>query len=298
MPELPEVETTVRDLKKKVLGRTFVDVWTDFEKIIKRPDGFKKFKKEIVGKKIKNIRRRAKFIIFDLSEDKSLLVHQRLTGHLLVSNWENNKGKWKNDSASLSDRVNTYIHLMFWLDNGLMIALSDLRKFTKMEIFGTKEIENLDKIKKLGPEPLEKEFTLEKFKERVKDKKKKIKQVLMDQEIISGIGNIYASEILFKAEVHPFKTANDLSEKELKKIYCSIKKVLKRAVELRGESFADWRDADGKKGSFDDERNVYQKEGEKCPRCGGIIKRKKINNRSTYFCPKCQKNDLFLLRRR
>jgi formamidopyrimidine-DNA glycosylase len=298
MPELPEVETTVRDLKKKVLGRTFVDVWTDFEKIVKKPGSFKKFKKEIIGKKIKDIRRRAKFIIFDLSEDKSLLVHQRLTGHLLVGNWEKNEGKWKNDSTFLSDRVNTYIHLMFWLDNGLMIALSDLRKFTKMEIFDTKEIESLDKIKKLGPEPLEEEFTFEKFKERVKDKKRKIKQVLMDQEIISGIGNIYASEILFKAEIHPFKKANDLSEEELRKIYRSIKKVLKRAVELRGESFADWRDADGKKGSFDDERNVYQKEGEKCPRCGGIIKRKKINNRSTYFCPKCQKNDLFLLRRR
>jgi formamidopyrimidine-DNA glycosylase len=289
MPELPEVETTVRDLKKKVLGRTFVDVWTDFEKIVKKPGSFKKFKKEIIGKKIKDIRRRAKFIIFDLSEDKSLLVHQRLTGHLLVGNWEKNEGKWKNDSTFLSDRVNTYIHLMFWLDNGLMIALSDLRKFTKMEIFDTKEIESLDKIKKLGPEPLEEEFTFEKFKERVKDKKRKIKQVLMDQEIISGIGNIYASEILFKAEIHPFKKANDLSEEELRKIYRSIKKVLKRAVELRGESFADWRDADGKKGSFDDERNVYQKEGEKCPRCGGTIKRKKINNRSTYFCPKCQK---------
>ena len=219
MPELPEVETTIRDLRKKVLGRTFVDVWSDFKRIVKKPKSFKAFKKEIAGKKIENVRRRAKFIIIDLSQNKSLLIHQRMTGHLLAGEWEKKEGEWKSDRSPLSEKVNSYIHLIFQLDDGSMIALSDLRKFTKIELWDTEEIESLKKIKKLGPEPLKEDFTFEKFKDVLKGRKAKIKQVLMNQEVVAGIGNIYASEILFRAKVHPFKKTNKLSEKELKKIY-------------------------------------------------------------------------------
>jgi formamidopyrimidine-DNA glycosylase len=288
MPELPEVETTITDLKKKVLGRTFVDVWSDFKKMVKKPD-FERFKKEIAGKRIKNIKRRAKIIIFELSEEKTLLIHQKLTGHLLVGKWEKKGGNWENCSTPLSEKVNTYIHLIFWLDNDLMIAFSDLRKFAWAELWDTKELEESDKLKKLGPEPLEKDFTFEKFEEVLKGRKAKIKQVLMNQEVIAGIGNIYSDEILFKARVHPFKKTNDLSGKDLKNIYSAIGETLTKAIELRGESFADWRDIEGKKGFFDKERKVYQREGESCSRCGEKIKRKKINNRSAHFCSKCQK---------
>ena len=190
MPELPEVETTVKDLQKKVLSRTFVDVWTDTKKIVKKPKDFEEFRKQLKSKKIQKIWRRGKNIIFKLSEDHSLLIHQKLTGHLLY-------GEWK------KDRVNTYIHLKFFLDNGEILALSDLRKFAKVELWKTEEL--LEELENLGPELLTKDFTFEKFKEVLKDKKGKVKQVLMDQKVIAGIGNIYASEILWEAKINPFK---------------------------------------------------------------------------------------------
>lgn len=281
MPELPEVETTVRGLQQKVLSRTFIDIWSDFKKIIKKPKDFKQFKKELKGRKIQKIWRRGKNIIFELSQGYSLLVHQKLTGHLLYEEWE-------------KDKANTYIHLKFFLDNGKILALSDLRKFAKVELWKTEELLNSKEFQGLGPEPLDKSFTFKKFKETLRQSqgkpiKGKIKQVLMNQEIIVGIGNIYSDEVLWRAKIHPFKDVSKLSEKELRDIYSNIKNVLKKAIELRGESFSDYRDLTGRRGEFDKERKVYRKEGEKCPRCGTIIKRAKINGRSAHFCPNCQK---------
>jgi len=287
MPELPEVETTVRDLRKEVLKRTFVDVWTDLEKIIKN-DSFCNFKKNIRGKKIEKVRRRAKNILFDLSCQKTLLIHQKMTGHLLIGKWKRKDNNWVSSDEEMSKKVNAYIHLLFFLDNGQMIALSDLRKFAKVELWETKELESL-LDKNLGPEPLKENFTFEKFKELLEHKKGKIKQVLMNQNIISGIGNIYSDEILFEAKINPFRKVPDLKEKELLKIYRAVVKILKKGIELKGESFADWRNIKGKKGSFDDYRKVYKREGEKCFCCGNKIVRKKIGGRSTHFCPNCQK---------
>ncbi len=284
MPELPEVETTVRGLQQKVLSRTFVDIWTDFKKIIKKPKDFKQFEKELKGRKIQKIWRRGKNIIFELSQGYSLLVHQKLTGHLLYGEWQ-------------EDRVNSYIHLKFFLDNGKILALSDLRKFAKIELWETEDLKR--ELSSLGPEPLDKNFTFEKFKEALENKKAargeprqrrgKIKQVLMNQEIIVGIGNIYSDEVLWRSKIHPFKDVSKLTEKELRNIYSNIKNVFKKAIELRGESFSDYRDLEGKKGNFDAARKVYRKEGEKCQRCNTIIKRAKINGRSAHFCPNCQK---------
>jgi len=289
MPELPEVEITVLDLNKKVLGRTFVDVWTDFKKMIKKSESFEQFKKEIKGKKIQRIWRRGKNILLDLSDNKTLLIHQKLTGHLLIGNWKLEIGNWKPLKVGpLQEKVNTYIHLMFWLDNGQMLALSDLRKFAKIELLDQKNLKK--ELSSLGPEPLEKEFTFEKFKESLKRKKKgKIKQVLMAQEIIAGIGNIYSDEILWEAKIHPFKDVSKLNESEFKNIYQAIKEILPKAIRLGGESISDFRRISGERGYFDKERKVYRREGEKCSRCGTIIKRIKLTNRSTYFCPTCQK---------
>ncbi len=290
MPELPEVETIVKGLQKKVLSRAFVDVWTDTEKIIKKPESFKKFKKDIKGKKIQKIWRRGKNIIFELSDGFSLLIHQKLTGHLLVGYWILDNGYWKpRVKGPLEEKVNTYIHLMFFLDSGKMLALSDLRKFAKVELWKTEELKNSKEFKKLGPEPLAKNFTFKRFKEALKKKKGKIKQVLMNQEIIAGIGNIYSDEVLWLVKIHPFKNVSELNEEELKKIYNAIQRILKKAIELHGESFSDYRDPEGRKGRFDKMRKVYRREGEKCSRCRTEIKRAKIGGRSAHFCPKCQK---------
>lgn len=291
MPELPEVETTVKGLQKKVLKRTFVDVWSDWEKTVKKPKNFTTFKKELKGKKILKIWRRAKNVLFDLSGGYSLLVHQKMTGHLMVGKWKLRDGAFKPVAKGpLEEKINSFLHVVFFLDNGLMIALSDYRKFAKVELWKTKELIDSMEFKSLGPEPLEKGFTYAKFKERLGNKKGRIKQVVMDQGVLVGVGNIYASEALWWANIHPEKSASKLSEVELKSLYVAIKKVLKAGIRLGGESFADYRKVDGTKGDFDDERKAYKREKELCQRCKkGIIKRIKFGGRSSFFCPECQK---------
>jgi len=293
MPELPEVETTVRDLNKKVLHRAFIGVWADPAilkkgRMIKKPGSFKEFKEKLKGKKIKKIWRRGKNIIFELSQGYFLLVHQKLTGHLLYGKWSMKGGIWEPAKKGLlAEKVNAYIRLLFTFNNGKMLALSDLRKFAKVELLTKEELKK--ELSSLGPEPLEKGFTLKKFKETLKGKKGKIKQVLMDQKVIAGIGNIYSDEILWEAKISPFRIVSELSGKELKDIYQALKKILRKAIKAKGASIIDFRRILGEKGGFDRLRKVYQKEGEKCDRCGAIIKKAKIGGRSAHYCPKCQK---------
>jgi len=290
MPELPEVETTVQYLNKKVLNRAFVDVWSDWRKTIKKPANFEQFEREIKNKKIKKVWRRAKNVIFNLSGGYSLLVHQKMTGHLLVGKWKLENKNWRPDEKGpLNDPYNRFLHLIFFLDNGKMLALSDARKFAKIELWKTDELLNSKEFSNLGLEPLEKDFTFEKFEKILKGKKGKIKMVLMDQSVIAGIGNIYASEILWRSKIHPEKDVAKLTDKELELLYQSIKKVLSQAVKLGGESFSDYRKPDGSKGDFDTERKVYRREGQNCSHCGTKIKRLKLGQRSAFYCPHCQK---------
>ncbi len=294
MPELPEVETTVKDLNKKIKGLKIQDVWTDWAKIIKSPKDFNTFKKEIVGEKIRKVERRGKNILFRLN-GKTLLIHQKLTGHLLIGKWTLKNKEWKSNNGYLKEKVNQYIHLMFYLSGpakggvNKMLGLSDLRKFGKVLVLDNKSLENLEGIKNLGPEPLDKKFTFNKFKEVLKNKRGKIKQVLMNQTVIAGIGNIYSDEILFEAKIHPLKDTQKLKEDDLKRIYQAMKKILRRAIVLGGDSMRDYRNTAGKKGRYQEIQKVYQQEGEKCYRCKSKIKRIKIGGRSAHYCPSCQK---------
>lgn len=307
MPELPEVETIVRDLNKKIIGDKIVDVWTDFSGPNKQKyppslkiqqlsiTNLKNFKKELVNREIIKILRRAKYILIELKGEKILLIHQKLTGHLLLGKWKVKKIsslKFQVSSlikGSLEEKINNYIHAIFYLSSGRMLGLSDLRKFSKVIIGDKNIILTLDEIKKLGPEPLKRSFTFKKFIKSLKDQKRPIKEVLMNQEVIAGIGNIYSSEILWEAKIYPFKKVDKLKLKELKAIFQAIKKILKKAIKLRGDSVIDYRDIYGKKGKYQEIQNVYQREGKPCFRCKSIIKRIKIGGRSTFYCPKCQK---------
>lgn len=290
MPELPEVQTIVDDLKKKVVGRRIVNAWSDWQKMIKKPKNFTAFKRDIAGKKILSVERKGKNIIFNLSKNKILLIHQKLTGHLLVGKWKSVNGNWKSlIKGLLEEKVNDYIHLILSLDNGKMIALSDLRKFAKVILDNKDCIENLPDLKDLGPEPLDKNFKFEKFKDLMKKETRSIKQVLMDQEVIAGIGNIYSDEILWESKISPFKKTNRLLEVELKKLYLAIKGILSYALKLRGTSISDYRDTAGEKGKYSDVRMVYQRGGEPCPRCGAKIVRIKMGGRSAHYCSICQK---------
>lgn len=288
MPELPEVQTTVNGLNSKVLNRTFVDVWSDWEKMVKRPKDFKLFKKELMGKRIKRVWRRAKNVVLELSDGYSLLIHMKMTGHLMVGVWKKEKGIWVSEKRGpFDEKVNGFLHFILFLDDKKMIALSDVRKFAKIELWKTEEL--LEELKNLGPEPLEKEFTFEKFKERLKNKKGKIKLVLMEPKVIVGIGNIYANEALWWARIHPECDVSKLTEKELKVLYISLKKVLLHGIEFGGDSFSDYRNVDGEYGRFEDKKKVYQREGEKCYRCRTPIKRIMFRGRSSFYCPTCQK---------
>jgi formamidopyrimidine-DNA glycosylase len=290
MPELPEVETLVRSLKEKVLRRTFVDVWTDFPKNIKKPS-IGEFKKEIRGRKIVSIKRRGKNIIFNLSEGKTLLVHQKMTGHFLLGHWQRQGNSWlPEDKGPISeDPRNKFLHLIFFLDDGKQLALSDMRKFAKIELWNSGNFNKSADVNFLGPEPLDKNFTFKVFKKTI-SKKGRIKQVLMDQSVVAGIGNIYSDEILWRAKVHPLREASGLKEDEMKEIYSAIGEILKKALSARGDSFSDYRLLDGQKGSFQRFHSVYAREGKCCKRNdGGKIKRMKIGGRSAHFCPVCQK---------
>jgi len=289
MPELPEVETTVRGLRKRVVGKLIKDVWTDWRKLVKRPKSFSAFRKGVRGKTIKGIKRRGKNILIEIGGEKIILIHQKMTGHLLFGRWIYRDKKWLSKKAGplKDDSKNRFIHLMFELDRG-QLALSDVRKFAKVELWEKESIKKVLGV--LGPEPMESSFSFNNFKKALyKRKKGKIKQVLMDQNVIAGIGNIYSDEILWNSKINPFRDINSLKEGDLKKIYLSIKKILKKGIEAKGDSVSDYRNVEGEKGGFSKLEKVYRKEGQKCFFCKSIIIRKKIGGRSAHFCPRCQK---------
>jgi formamidopyrimidine-DNA glycosylase len=289
MPELPEVETIVNGLKKEVLNRTFLNIWTDAPKLVKYPE-FKDFKKNIIGRKILNVERRAKNILFYLDEDYILLAHQKMTGHFLVGKWKLENNKWISEKKGplLDDSMNNYLHFIFFLDDGRQLALSDVRKFAKLELWEKERLFASKDFSILGPEPLDPKFTLSAFKALFAKKSGKIKQVLMDQSFIAGIGNIYASEILLEARIHPETRVEHLDEGDLKGLYNAIKKLLKKGIKAGGASLSDFRDIHGEEGGFQKLTKVYQKEGEACPYCSGRIKRVTIGQRGTFYCPECQ----------
>lgn len=282
MPELPEVETIVNDLKKVLPGLKIRDVWSDFFNA-------KKIKKETAGRKILKVERKGKNILIRLSDSRTILIHQKMTGHLLYGKWKAEGREWKSIfPGSLRDPENRFIHLLFFLSNGKQLALCDMRKFAKVAVLKTEKIS--EEFKKLGHDPFDKNFTLAGFSEILKKKRGAVKKVLMDQNVIAGIGNIYADEILWLAGIHPLKLVQKLKENEIKKIYQSIKPVLVKAIKARGSSYIDYRDAFGKKGKYQEMHYAYQQTGTKCgKKDGGIIKKIKTGGRSAHFCPIHQK---------
>ena len=304
MPELPEVQTIVSDLRKILPGLKIAGVKTDWKKMFKN-SSLENFKKEVVGEKILDVRRIGKNILIDLTGNKTVLVHQKMTGHFLYGKWElvtppvAGEARWlgKEAGAIRDDPQNRFIHLVFDLSNKKQLALSDLRKFAKVLLWPTGKLSELEDINNLGPDPTAPDFDFKKFQDRLAPlaaglagKKGKIKIVLMDQSVFAGIGNIYSDEILWLAEIHPLRQVSSFTQEELKSIFNSTKKILKKAIEARGTSDSDYRDPSGKKGGYQEMLYVYGLEGEKCQKKdGGIIARLKIGGRSAHFCPIHQK---------
>jgi formamidopyrimidine-DNA glycosylase len=302
MPELPEVTTTVRGLQRVLPKLVIVDVSTDLAKknqtirqykdTIKSDIFFKSFKKKIIGEKVINVERRAKNILINISGGNTILIHLKMTGHLLYGKYVFNKKEkyWtpaKNEKASLRDPFNRFIHAVFTFSNGKHLVFCDSRKFGKVTIFKTAEIESTLHLKDIGPEPLLSSFTFPEFKKRLLLRPNgKIKTVLMDQSVIAGIGNIYSDEMLWLSDIHPESNPNNVPGPQLLKLYKSMKEVLMKGIDFGGDSMSDYRNIYGEKGNFQKHHNVYQMKGTKCVKkgCRGVIIRKVINGRSAHFC--------------
>ena len=279
MPELPEVETVKRDLQKKIKSKKIKSVVVNIEKIIKKPS-----LKEFVGKTnnriIQEINRRGKYIIIDLDSRGKLIIHLGMTG-LLIHPYDR-----KFAEKEINPKHN---HLIFTFSDDTQLVFNDVRRFGK--VYLVSDINEVEGIAKLGIEPLDENFTQEVFIQMMRKKKSKIKSLLMKQESIAGLGNIYVNEVLHRSNIHPLRVTSSLTDEEIGKLFREIKFVLSKAVEFRGSTVADeaYRDTDGEKGKFAEKLQVYARKGEPCIKCRSIIEVIKIEGRSTFICPQCQK---------
>ncbi len=313
MPELPEVQTTVNGLKKAVVGLNIADVWSDYDSVhhkgadnIKDRKYFARFKEEIIGSKIISIERRAKNILMNLDSGKTILVHMKMTGHLLYGEYEFNRSekmaqrrdrisvRWIPISPeSLRDPFNRHIHFVISFDNGKRLALSDARKFAKVTLLSTKEAHQSDHLNEIGPEPLGNKFTFDVFIDRLRLRPNgKIKQVLMDQKVIAGIGNIYSDEVLWRAGIHPLGQVKNIPTAKTRVLFKAIKQTLSRGIDLGGDSMSDYRNILGERGKFQEHHRAYRRTGLKCgkPGCGGTIRRIVVGSRSAHYCDQHQKS--------
>lgn len=300
MPELPEVQTTVNGINQELKNLRIIDVWTSYNSVfhlgknnIKNPEYFARFKKDVIGTKIINASRVGKNVLIHLSNNKTILTHMKMTGHFMYGKYIFDGKNWTpaNKAGPLNDPYNRHVRLIFSLSDKKHLAFCDTRKFGKVFIFETKDEKNIADLSQLGPDPLSKAFTYKVFKEQIFKKKHwVIKQTLLNQEIIAGIGNIYSDEILWSAGVHPLSITYKIPDQKLKLIYENSKKILKKGINFGGDSESDYRNIHGEPGKFQNKHNAYRKTGDKCSKkdCFGKIIRTKAAGRSAHFCNKHQ----------
>lgn len=286
MPELPEVETLRSGLSSRIIGKKIKDL------IVLNDNSFLNYKKDskhLIGSFINGVDRRAKLLIIKLSTNYNLFVHLKMTGQLVFVGKKRFGAGHPNDSfvGRLPDK-STRVEIIF--DDGSKLYFNDQRKFGWMRIIADEDIKSFTFLNKLGPEPLEKEFTFDIFKSRIfKHPNANIKAVLLNQEVIAGIGNIYADESLWGAKIHPSSKVGNIAIAKLKNLYKEIIYILNLSIQKGGSSNRNYVNADGKKGSFTEFARVFRREKMECPRCSTIIIKIRVAGRGTHICPKCQK---------
>ena len=279
MPELPEVETIKNDLNRTVCGKKIVRVLIHNPKVIRQPAPAA-FKKSLEGLRIKRILRRGKLLILELSNAKFLTVHFKMTGQLVLRQSTPVEKKL----SVVSESGKTICRVTFCLSSGMILDFNDQRLFGELRLID--DWRKLKFIQQLGPEPFD--LTFAEFKDMLFKRKTKIKPLLLDQTFISGIGNIYAAEILFRAKINPRKPAQSLVQQEQRVLYQEIRKVLKSAIKHGGSSVDDYVRVSGKNGDYARFHRVYGRQGKPCFVCASLIKRIAQGGRGTYFCPRCQ----------
>ena len=320
MPELPEVQTIVSELNRKLKNRTIKSVEVNAPKMvavgpavvsnIRKADkqSVDKFISMLIGQKFLSVKRRAKLLIFNLSPTSprlrrtshplSLLVHLKMTGQFIFEDnllRKKTGGKYRmfnKLTAPLVKLPSKHTHVIFTFRDGAYLYFNDIRKFGYMKIVRDDELNQVKELKEYGPEPFGTKFTLSGFRSAAQkhDKRKiSIKQLLMDPKFVAGIGNIYSDEILFHAGIRPERAVSRIPVVELRKIFKYIKIVLKKAIAAKGSSVGDFVRTDGSWGQMGKFHFVYGRKGQKCKKCGTIIETVKLGGRTASFCPKCQK---------
>ncbi len=273
MPELPEVETTVRDMRRLLVGRTFVGLkFQDWPNLLHThpPQVFSDLLK---GEQVVGVSRRAKYILIELTDDKHLVIHRKMSGNLF----------WREATAP----PDKYTHIIFGFQDGSELRFADMRKFGRVYLFLDKH--QLEQhLSKLGAEPLLEDFTQAKFLELLQGRKGQIKQLLLNQNMLVGLGNIYVDESLWLSKINPQRQAVTLTDAEKGRLYAAIREVLSVAIENRGTTFSDYLDGEGNSGRNQELLRVYQRWNEPCLECGTPISKIVVGQRGTHFCPNCQ----------
>ncbi len=287
MPELPEVEVVKKSLRKTI-----------YELIIKNieiPNKFLRYKinekllKKMIKSKVLSVSRRSKYIFINLNNGYTIMIHLGMTGKIILV-----KDNYKLATSfyyRMTDNIQKHNHLIFKFNNNIKLVYNDVRKFGFIKVLETKKIYSNSHLNKLGPEPLSKKFNFSYFKKKIKKRKIFLKDLLMDQKFLAGLGNIYVNEAIFMTRINPKIRPNQISNEKIKTLIFNIKKVLKKAINEGGSSIKDFNNIKGKKGNFQQFFNVYGRQGKTCTRsnCTGTVQRIRISNRSTFFCNICQK---------
>jgi formamidopyrimidine-DNA glycosylase len=295
MPELPEVETVARDLQRWVAGATITDAEVRWERTIRHPQPGERFAAELRGATIRRVGRRAKSVLLHLADGRVMTVALRMTGALIV--------------AAPGTPDDKYARVVFRLADGRELRYRDVRKFGRIGLWerggvpravrqgGRRRVAEKrepyrvgDVFARHGPEPLAHSFSAAKLAARLRGRSARIKTLLLDQTFIAGVGNIYADEALWRARLHPLRAADTLTEAEVRRLHRAIRSVLRQGIANRGASFADYVGADGEPGDNAERLSVYQRTGQPCLRCGRPISRIVVGQRSTHFCPHCQRS--------
>ena len=286
MPELPEIEIVKRSLFKMISKAKIIDIKINNKNLrYKIPNTFSK---NLIGEKILRISRRSKYLIFHFKK-KLLLVHLGMSGKLLLMRGSDNK-IFKTSFYYDLNILQSHNHIYFTLSNGLALIYNDVRRFGFFKLYNTTLLNKIAFLKKLGLEPFSKTFNIKYFKKFVQNRKKNIKNLLMDQTFVSGLGNIYVNEALFMSKIQPLRICNTLNKTEIKNLILNIKKILTISISKGGSSIRNFKNTLGKSGSFQQFFKVYGQENKNCSRisCTGKIKKIVISNRSTFYCNKCQ----------
>ncbi len=288
MPELPEVETIRRGLSELIINRCIKAVDFDWPKSF--PNARSDVERFLVGAKVTNVRRRAKVLLIDISTDYSLVIHLKMTGQLVFRAKSVAFGAGHPSDSLIGELPDKSTRVTFTFVDGSHLYFNDQRKFGWVRLMPTLEVPNIDFMQKVGPEPLEADFTIDQFTQRfARRANTSIKAALLDQTVIAGVGNIYADESLWGAKIHPLTKVVDLPVAKYSLLYTELRYVMNLAIEKGGSTDRNYVNAKGKKGSYIDFVRVFRREGQSCSRCGTEIIKIRVAGRGTHICPHCQK---------